>query len=164
MSTAALGQVALGYQLIWNALRQVAGVQLFMAAEEGKRVDTPQLLQAISDAWSEQAPQLLISPTSPELLGELLTHAKATGPWIEVQDTHLHDASLIERLFQAHQRGVPLVWRGEPGTWPNTALAACFSRPMVTLTPEEALTGAGAWAAAAGGFEATMGRLACMAG
>jgi c-di-GMP phosphodiesterase len=141
MSTAALGQVALGYQLIWNALRQVAGVQLFMAAEEGKRVETPQLLQAISNAWSDQAPQLLLSPASPELLGEVLAHAQPTGPWIEVQDTHLHDASLIERLFQAHQRGVQLVWRGEPGTWPSTALAACFARPMVTLTPEEALTG-----------------------
>ncbi|WP_210543885.1 HDOD domain-containing protein [Rhodoferax sp. PAMC 29310] len=141
MSNAALGQVALGYQLIWNALRQVAGVQLFLAAEEGKRIDTPQLLQSIGEALSDQAPQLLLSPASPELLGELLTHAKATGPWIAVQDTHLLDASLIERLFQAHQRGVPLVWRGEPGTWPSTALAACFARPMVTLTPEEALTG-----------------------
>jgi EAL and modified HD-GYP domain-containing signal transduction protein len=141
MSSAALGQVALGYQLIWNALRQVAGVQLFISADEGKRIDTPQLLQSISKAWSDQAPQLLISPASPELLGELLTHASARSPWIEVQDTHLHDASLIERLLQAHQRGVPLVWRGEPGTWPSTALAACFSRPMVTLTPEEALSG-----------------------
>ena len=66
MSTAALGQVTLGYQLIWNALRQVAGVQLFIAAHDGERVDTPALLQALTQAWPNEAPQLLLSPTSPE--------------------------------------------------------------------------------------------------
>lgn len=140
MSTAALGQVTLGYQLIWNALRQVAGVQLFIAANDSKRVDTPPLLQALAQAWPKDAPQLLLSPTSPGLLGDVLTHAWANGPWIEVQDTHAHEPYVIERVFKAHQRGVKLVWRGEPGSWPSTALAACFARPIVTLTPEEALT------------------------
>lgn len=139
MSTAALGQVTLGYQLIWDALRQVSGVQLFIAADEGQRVDTTQLLQALAAAWSEHAPQMLLSPASPDLLVDLLTHASAKGPWIEIQDTQLHDARLIERVVQAHRRGIPLVWRGEPGSWPSTALAACFARPMVTLSPEEAL-------------------------
>ncbi len=141
MSTDVLGQVALGYQLIWNALRQLAGVHLFIAVNDGQRVDTPQLLQAIAAAWSGEAPQLLLSPNSSELLTELLAHAAPGGPWLVVQDTHLHDPRLIERLFQAHQRGVPLVWCGEPGTWPRNALKACFTRPMVTLTPEEALIG-----------------------
>ena len=140
MSTAALGQVALGYQLIWNALRQVAGVQLFIAANEDQRVSVPLVLDAISRAWSDQAPQLLLSPDSSELLCELLTHASSSGPWIEVHDTHLHDPSVIERVVHAHQRGVPLVWRGEPGGWPGTVLVPCFARPIVTLTPEEALT------------------------
>lgn len=141
MSAAALDQVALGYQLIWNSLREVAGVQLFIAAPEGQRVSAPPLLQAITAAWSNKAAQLLISPSAPELLSELLTHAQPKGPWLEVKDTHLHHAGVIERLLVAHQRGVSLVWRGEPGSWPSTGLAACFTRPIVTLTPEEALTG-----------------------
>lgn len=140
MSTAALGQVTLGYQLIWNALRQVAGVQLLVSANEGQRVNAHQVLEAMSQAWPAQAPQLLLSPDSCELLGEFLAHASITGPWIEVNDTHLHDLRVIERVVQAHQRGVPLVWKGEPGSWSGTALASCFARPIVTLTPEEALT------------------------
>lgn len=140
MSTTALGQVTLGYQLIWNALRQVKGVQLFIAANDAQPVDTPMLLQDLAQVWPNEAPQLLLAPTSTELLGELLTHASSKGPWIEVHDTHLHHPRVIERVFKAHQRGVKLVWRGEPGSWRNTALAACFARPIVTLTPEEALT------------------------
>ena len=140
MRTAALGQVTLGYQLIWNSLRQVAGVQLFIAAHDGERVDTPALLQALTQAWPNEAPQLLLSPTSPELLGDLLTCAGADGPWLEVQGTHTHEPQVIERVFQAHQHGVPLVWRGEPGNWPSTTMATCFARPIVTLSPEEALT------------------------
>lgn len=140
MSTAALGQVTLGYQLMWNALRQVAGVQLRVAATEGQRVDAAQLFQALDVVWSAHAPQLLISPASAELLGELLSHASANDPWIEVQDTQLHEPRLIQGVLQAHQRGVRLIWRGEPGRWPSTALAPCFARALVTLSPEEALT------------------------
>ena len=141
MSTTALGQVALGYQLIWNALRQVAGVQLFITANEGHRVDAPQLLHALAQSWPSEAPQLLLSPTSPDLLGEILAHASPKGPWVEVQDMHLHTPNMMERVLAAHRRGVPLVWRGEPGCWAGTALKTCFARPVVTLTPEEALTG-----------------------
>lgn len=141
MSSTVLGSVSLGYQLIWNHLRQLSGVQLFIGAQNTTHIDATHLLSALDEVWSEQAPILILSVQSPQLLVDLLTHANHNSPWIEVHASHLRDSALTERVRQAHQRGLRLVWRGEPGTRPGAGLAACFLRPMVTLTPEEALTG-----------------------
>lgn len=141
MAHTILDNVSLGYQLLWNALRQVGGVQLFIGTEDTGAVDAPHLLSALDEAWSTQAPQLLLAVTSPRLLGGLLEHARPDGPWIEVQDAVLRDPAMAQRVHQAHQRGLTLIWRGEPATRPSAALAACFSRTMVTLSAEEALTG-----------------------
>ncbi len=141
MAQTVLGQLSLGYQLLWNQLRQLCGVQLFVGTADTSSVDAPHLLSALDELWSEQAPPLLLSVQSPRLLGALLEHAPALSPWLEVPEMHLHDPSLARRVQQAHQRGLQLIWRGEPGQRPSAALAPCFARTMVSLTPEEALAG-----------------------
>lgn len=141
MAHTVLDDVSLGYQLLWNALRQVGGVQLFIGTQDATPVDAPHLLSALDEAWSAQAPQLLLSMASPRLLGDMLAHASADGPWIEVHESFLRDPIMAQRVHQAHQRGAKLVWRGEPGARPNAALAPCFGRNMVILTPQEALAG-----------------------
>ena len=140
MTHSVLGSVSLGYQLLWNPLRQLQAVELFVG-DEASGLDATQLLNALNEAWSEQAPKLLLSVQASELLAGLLAHAPAQHTWIEVSEHHLRDPALAQRVHQAHQRGVNLIWRGEPGMRPSAALAPCFARQIVTLTPEEALTG-----------------------
>lgn len=141
MGSTVLDSVSLGYQLIWNQLRQLSAIQLFVGVQNAARIDAAHLLSALDEVWSEQAPTLILSVQSPQLLGDLLDHASQSSPWIEVHASHLLDPALAERVRRAHQRGLRLVWRGEPGARPSAGMAACFLHPMVTLTPEEALTG-----------------------
>ena len=141
MGSTVLDSVSLGYQLIWNQLRQLSGVQLFVGVQNAARIDAAHLLNALDEVWSEQAPILVLSIQSPQLLGDLLDHASQNSPWIEVHASQLLDSALAERVRRAHQRGLRMIWRGEPGARPSAGMAACFLRPMVTLTPEEALTG-----------------------
>jgi len=136
-----LGSVALGYQLLWNPLRQLSGVHLFAGIDDLCPVDALHLLAAITDQWSEQAPTLLLAVQSQRLLSDLLDHAPLDSPWLEVNNNHLRDPAMAQRVHQAHQRGLQLVWRGEPGARPSAALAPCFARTMLTLSPEEALAG-----------------------
>ena len=141
MAHTVLGSVSLGYQLVWNTLRQLRGVHLFIGTHERTPVDGRQLLSALQAQWSAQAPTLLLSVQSPQLLSDLLDHAPLDCPWLEVNNRYLRDPAIAQRVHQAHQRGLPLVWRGDPGTRPSAALAPCFARTMVTLSAEEALAG-----------------------
>ena len=136
-----LGNVSLGYQLLWNRLRQLCGVRLFIGTDDATTVDALHLLGALDELWSEQAPTLLLSVQSHRLLGDILEHAPTNSPWIEVHEMHLRDATIVQRVLQAHQRGMKLIWRGEPGARPSAALAPCFLRKIVTLTADEALAG-----------------------
>ena len=145
MPSSILGSFTFGYQLLWNQLRQLTGVQLFVEPVPGDghvAVDATHLLHALRDAWSEQAPTMIVSAGSPGLLADLLAHTPADGPWIEV-DEHLlaQDPALAAQVHQAHQRGLSLVWRGDAGERPGPALRACFEKCMITFTPDEALTG-----------------------
>ena len=141
MAHSVLDRVSLGYQLIWSQLRQVRGVQLFIGTHDASPVNAVQLLAAINEQWTDQAPALLLSTISLQLLADLLSHASGTRLWIEVHDHQLRDPAMVRRVYQAHQRGLKLIWRGEPGARPRAALAPCFSRKMINLTPDEALAG-----------------------
>lgn len=141
MSHTVLGSVSFGYQLLWSQLRQLRGVHLFVGIDDTSTVDSRHFLSAIDELWSEQAPTLLLSIQSNRLLDDILDHAPSSSPWIEVHEFQLRDPSMAARVHQAHQRGIKLIWRGEPGQRPSAALAPCFLRLMLTLTPEEALAG-----------------------
>lgn len=141
MADTVLDRVSLGYQALWGPLRELRAVQLFVGVNNEATLNASHLLSALDAAWSEQAPMLLLSVQSPQLLQDLLAQAPATQVSIEVHETQLRDLSMPARIQQAHQRGLKLLWRGEPGQRPSAALAPYFSRSMLGLTAAEALAG-----------------------
>jgi EAL and modified HD-GYP domain-containing signal transduction protein len=144
MAQSVLGSLTLGYQLLWNQLRQLAGVQLFIDADESDQtlpIDARHLLEVLRESWSEQAPQLILSTRSSRLLSDLLEHTPVGSLWIEVHEALLDDPTLAQSVHQAHQRGLALVWRGEDGQRPGAAMKICFAKHMITLSAEEALAG-----------------------
>jgi len=140
MAATVLGNISLGYQLLWNRLRQPAAVRLFVNDAEGS-VDARYLLAALQELWPEQAPLLLLSIQSPPLLNELLDASSAQPLWVEVSQDGLGDPAVNQRVQHAHARGLKLVWRGEPGQRPDAAMAPCFHKCMINLSAEEALLG-----------------------
>lgn len=140
MTHSVLGCVSLGYQLLWNRLRRLHAVELFVNDEQAN-LNVSELLSALQAAWSDHAPTLLLSLASPDLLAGVLEQARPDHFWIEIGARQLSDPMLAQRVHHAHQRGVKLIWHGEPGLQPSAALAPCFVRKIVALTPEEALTG-----------------------
>jgi hypothetical protein len=89
MSPSVLGHLTLGYQLVWNRLRQIAAVHLFVESPGTAPVDAEHLLRTLAQAWSLQSPTLILSVQSPSLLADLLLHAVSTSPWIAVQGRHV---------------------------------------------------------------------------
>lgn len=138
MSQTVLGSISLGYQPLWGQQRQIAGILLFVAPNEDSHIDAEHLLSTLKASWPQQAPQLMLSVQSPTLLQDLLAHGPTDVAWIQMPHTWLADPALAQLTHQAQQRGMTLVWQGEPGQRPSAALARCFARTMVTLTPDEA--------------------------
>lgn len=139
MAAGVLQTVTLGYQLLWNAQRQLAGVELTVDARPGSTLNTAHLLTALGELWGPQAPALWLRTPSPGVLADLLGLTPPALARVEVQADMLGDPALTQRVQRARQRGLPLVWRGESGQHPMPALAACFGQSMVSLTTDDAL-------------------------
>ena len=137
MAATVLGNISLGYQLLWNQLRQPAAVRLFVDDAE-VTVDARHLLAAIQELWPEQTP-LLLSIQWPPLLLDMLDVSDGQDLWVEIPQDWLQDPALNQRVRQAHQRGLKLVWRGEPCQRPDAAMASCFHKCVINLSAEEAL-------------------------
>lgn len=142
MSPSVLGHLTLGYQLVWNRLRQIAAVQLFITSTHEAPVDAEHLLRVLRQSWSEQSPTLILTVMTPALLADLLARATPGGPSIAVQSELLKDPHIGTLAHDAHRRGVPLLWRGAHAERESLAVAADFDRAMVCLTPGEVLLGA----------------------
>jgi hypothetical protein len=142
MAPSTLGQLVLGYQLVWNRLRQPAAVQLFLTPHGDAPVEGAHFLRTVEQTWSEQSPPLLLTPQTTPLLVDLLDHGARDGPMLVVQHALMRDAAIGAAVQRAHGRGVPLVWRGDPGQRPDAAMARCFVRGMLALTPAETIVGA----------------------
>lgn len=141
MTQSVLDNLTLGYQPLWNPLRQLAGVQLFVGSGSASPVDASHLLSVLQESWPEHAPPLLLSIQTHQLLCEVIECAGQHSPWVAVQEDLLGDPAMAQRVHTAHQRGLKMIWRGEPGERPTSTMASCFARNMVVLTAEEALTG-----------------------
>jgi hypothetical protein len=139
MTPSVLGSVTLGYEAIWNAKRQCAGIRLFAETRGNHAADGQNLLDALAALWPASAPRLLLNPSAPALLHSLLERPVARGIWIEVQDHWLSDPLLLDRVRQAHKRGMPLIWSGDAGQVPDSAIAPLFHKTLRALTPQEAL-------------------------
>ncbi len=139
MTKSVLGTIVLGYRPMWNRLRELAGVQLFIEVDPVHPVDARHLLRTLEEMWTPHSPPLLLSPQAPSLLHELLEHAPAKAPWIEVKSEWLDDLVTLQAVFAAHERGLFLVWRGNSAQLPDPEVAACFEKCLLTLSPEDAV-------------------------
>ena len=142
MSPSVLGHLTMGYQLVWNRLRQIVAVQLFIDSPGEAPVDAEHLLRTLAQAWSLQSPRLILSVQSPVLLADLLLHANSTSPWIAVPGALMSDPAIAQRVHGARHRQVPMLWRGAHAERESLDTAAEFLRGMVSLTPGEVLQGA----------------------
>jgi c-di-GMP phosphodiesterase len=136
-----LGNIALGYQFIWDAKRQPAGVLLSIATESELPMDARRLLQALNEFGSDRSPQLLLSIQSEALFQSVLQQSNSSSPMLEVSQDQLIDDALTPLIYQAHQRGAQLVWRGDNSHRPDDNLAACFNKHLLTLSTGEVLQG-----------------------
>lgn len=139
MSGTVLGQLTLGYQLVWNRLREPAAVLLFIE-RQGSAIEAPQLLAALARDWSTQSPKMILCVQPEALLLGLLAHTTPSGPWIAVQDAQLHDAAVAQGVRDAHARGLTLVWRGAAASAPGD-FAALFALAVVAHEPGVAADG-----------------------
>jgi hypothetical protein len=79
MSLNLLEHVAFAYQPVWGASRQLIGVRLRVRALAPDSVDAAHLLELLANAWSGQAPFLLVSFVEQSLL-------RQTGPYFPYFD------------------------------------------------------------------------------
>lgn len=139
MAAGVLHDVSLGYQLLWNAQRQLAGVELTLAARPGNSLNAGHLLTTLSELWGPQAPALWLRTPSASLLVNLLDLTPPALAQVQVQADMLNDPAIAQRVQRAQQRGMQLVWRGESGQTLMPAFAACFGQGIVNLTTDDAL-------------------------
>lgn len=136
-----LNALTMGFRPLWNAQRQLAGVQLFLHDDPDTVADTAHLLHMLREIWSPHAPQLLLSPQSPLLLQSLLTHATAHPLWaveVDAQWLSTH-TELHAQIAEAAQRGVRLLWRGSVRQWPGVQARGDYALGLLHLLPQEAL-------------------------
>jgi hypothetical protein len=139
MAAGVLQDVTLGYQLLWNAQRQVAGVRLNLEVLPFRSVDAAGVLAALQSAWHPEAPARIICTTDIPLLSELLK--LDLGPLVQlaIAADLINDNALAQQVTHAKKRGLQLVWQGQPGQTPLPAQAASFAQQIISLSPEQAL-------------------------
>ena len=139
MTSGVLQDIALGYQLQWNAQRQVAGVWLTFEALPFRSVNAAHLLAALQSLWLPKAPVLTLSTNDTQLLTELLQLDLGASIQLAVQADLLDNPTLAQHVARARQRGMPLVWQGQVGQTPLPAQALNFNQQALSLSPEQAL-------------------------
>ncbi len=139
MSATILGNLALGYQLVWDRARLPRAVHLRVEATVDEAVDAAHLLRILAESWSGPSPQLILSTTEAWLLREFLQHAGAEDAWIAVHQSQLQDPAIQALAVTAGRRGAQLLWRGAAGEEPGMAIASAFTRGMLSLGAGEAL-------------------------
>ena len=139
MTQSALSSLTLGYRPLWGRTRRLAGIQLYVHEDSGSSADMAHFLRTVDEIWSRQAPPLLISPQSRQVLCNLLEHAPQGSPWIEVRGDWLQqDEGIYELVQKAKARGLMLVWGGSLADVPDADAARCFASSLLSLPPEGA--------------------------
>lgn len=140
MAQSVLGSLVLGYRPMWGRARTLCGIELrLQEADPSAAVDVRHLLRTLQEIWAPHSPPLLLAPQTRQLLCDLLEQALPGTPWIQVQADWLADSTVYQRVQSAHQRGIPLVWRGDAGQLPDAAMASLFVNSLLTLQPEAAV-------------------------
>jgi len=134
-----LNDVSLGYQLLWNLQRQPEQVWLTLEPHAGRLVNTGHVLGSLAAQWADPAISLTLATRSSVLLADLLDLTPPTLAQVEVTGTQLSDPAIMQRVLRARQRGLQLVWHGEPDTRPEPAHAHHFAQTLLSLSADDAL-------------------------
>jgi hypothetical protein len=138
MAQSVLGSVALHYRALWSRKRQLAGVQLFVE-EVSPGAEGNHLLRTLSELWSGESPPVLLSARHPRLMQELLAHAGAHDPMIEVPARWLAQGATLGAVDAARERSARLVASGSPSELRALGnRARGFDRQCVQLDSEDA--------------------------
>ena len=139
MAAGILHDVALSYQLLWNTQREVAGVALTLDAPSDSAFDAAHFIHTLSELWGPSAPGLMLRTPSPAVLVKLLDLTPKALAQVEVQSRMLGDAAMLQHVRHAQQRGLQLVWHGEPGQRLMAAFVPSFAQTIFNLSTDEAL-------------------------
>ncbi len=139
MAQSVLGSLTLGYRPLWNRARALAGIQLYVHADDDG-IDGQHLLRTISELWTAESPGLMLTPASRPLLAGLLAHATRADPAIDVPLGWLDDASLRNAAQAARQRGARVIVSGTPASLAadTSGIDRFAERRAVQLTPADA--------------------------
>ncbi len=133
------GQLALSYQLLWNKRRQVDNVLLRLTPCAGNP-SVQSITDLIDPRWAGARQPPLLRTDSTALLAEILDGLAPNTAQILVTETQLQDPALSHRVVRAAQRGVQLLWHGNPGERLKPAWAISFGASFKTLSADQALT------------------------
>lgn len=134
-----MNDVSLAYQFLWNAQRQPDRVWLYLEPLADGPVNASHLLAALRRQWSNPCVKLTLSSTNAGLLMDLLAQTPPDLAQVEVAERLLSDQAIKQQVACAQQRGLQLVWRGEPGTRPRPDHTHSFEQTLLSLSPEDAL-------------------------
>ncbi|NIC43656.1 HDOD domain-containing protein [Aquabacterium sp. A08] len=151
MSLNLLEHVAFAYQPIWGASRQLTGVRLRVRALAPDSVDAVHLLELLANAWSDQAPFLLVSFVEQSLLRQALVVSPHDNLWLEIPDFgDTPPPGLPEAVARAHRMGHRLVQdaplaraRPLPATGPGVHRYLLHLWPEQVVQAQQALAQAG---------------------
>lgn len=136
-----LDEVALAYQPIWGANRQLAGVRLRIRALNPATFNAPQMLALLSGEWSADAPFLLVSLADTGSLRDALSVHPFDHIWLELPDMG-NDAptGLADAAAYAYRMGHRLVQESPLGrAQPLPVIGQGMHRFLLHLWPEEAV-------------------------
>ncbi len=115
------------------------GFRIYAEPLNNHHVDARHLLETLDALWRDSAPVMLLSIRSGVLLEDVLEHATAQGPWIEVMERYTSNEKIVQKMQTASAKGVRMVWRGEVGHGPALHTKSWFYKTLRSLTPNEAL-------------------------
>lgn len=135
-----LETVALAYQPIWGAQRQLIGVRLRVRALQPESFNAAQFLQLLSDEWSVDAPFLLVSLADPSALHQALALNAHDHIWLELPDEgERSPAALTDAIVLAYRMGHRLVQEAPLArAKPVPAVGQGQHRYLLHLWPEQA--------------------------
>jgi hypothetical protein len=139
MAAGVLQDITLGFQPLWNAQRQMAGVVLCVHTLPTGAVNLEPLLAGLLEPWHVRAPALLLGTAAPHMLAALLDLAPGAVSGVVVNAELLSDPVIHQRVQLARQRGLRLIWRGQTGQTALPAVSATFHQNLVSLTAQDAL-------------------------
>jgi EAL and modified HD-GYP domain-containing signal transduction protein len=139
MSHTVLDSIALGYQPVWNRVRQLAAVRLCVHTVQPEGVDAEHLLQILEEDWPVSAPPLILAFEQAELLQQALGCEPVPNTWLQVPALCFGTPDGLDQLSLAARRGHVLLRRATLDEVQGEAIAPLDVRSLLSLSAEEAL-------------------------